>query len=440
MKGRAAPLLLFALLPAACLQGPLHAPDDSIFSLFNLNAFFSSGSTGQLDTSFGGSGAAIFDSGFTDNCLDIALLSDDSVVTTGVSFNGAVNELIASRYSAGGLPVLSFGTSGTFHYNTGSNTGGIKIRRIAADQLILAGYTTNAGTDTLLLKIDASGNLDPGFGTAGVSVFDLLTPDDSTSDLVIDHAGRPVLSLSTGDQFFMAARFTASGALDTAFNGTGIVQTPLPSGQADAYAIAVDASNRVIAGGYDYGGAGTYPSTVIRYTSAGALDTAFAGTGIVQTDLSATVGDAFYSVIVQPDGKIVAAGYANVAAGSDALAVVRYLSNGSLDASFGTGGIVLIDVTAGPDSLRSVTLQPDGKIVAAGTADAGSASSDMVVVRLHPGGALDTSFGGTGVVRIDISGFTDYGSRVLLQSDGAILVAGTASNGANNDAAIVRLY
>lgn len=101
---------------------------------------------------------------------------------------------------------------------------------------------------------------------------------------------------------------------------------------------------------------------------------------------------------------------------------------------------MLIDVTAGPDSLRSVTLQPDGKIVAAGTADAGSASSDMVVVRLHPGGALDTSFGGTGVVRIDISGFTDYGSRVLLQSDGAILVAGTASNGANNDAAIVRLY
>lgn len=440
MKGRAAPLLLFALLPAACLQGPLHAPDDSIFSLFNLNAFFSSGSTGQLDTSFGGSGAAIFDSGFTDNCLDVALLSDDSVVTTGVSFNGAVNELIASRYSAGGLPILTFGTSGTFHYDTGSNTGGIKIRRIAADQLILAGYTTNAGTDTLLLKIDASGNLDPGFGTAGVSVFDLLTPDDSTSDLVIDHAGRPVLSLSTGDQFFMAARFTASGALDTAFNGTGIVQTPLPSGQADAYAIAVDASNRVIAGGYDYGGAGTYPSTVIRYTSAGALDTAFDGTGIVQTDLSTTAGDAFYSVIVQPDGKIVAVGYAYIGAGNDALAVVRYLSNGSLDASFGTGGIVLIDVSAGADSLRSVILQPDGKIIAAGTADAGSAGADMVVVRLHPGGALDTSFGGTGAVLIDIYGSTDYGSRVLLQSDGAILVAGTASNGADNDAAIVRLY
>jgi uncharacterized delta-60 repeat protein len=173
------------------------------------------------------------------------------------------------------------------------------------------------------------------------------------------------------------------------------------------------------------------------------------GTGMVVTDFGSGTEDAAYSITVQADGKILAAGYSN-SGGTNDFALVRYNVDGSLDTSFSGTGKLVIDINSGSDDTgKSVTVQADGKILVAGYSYAGT-SYDFTVVRYNPNGSLDTSFGsGTGKVVIDIGGDTeDLAYSVALQSDGKILVAGYSDNtvyleGApyygSNDFCLVRL-
>ena len=119
------------------------------------------------------------------------------------------------------------------------------------------------------------------------------------------------------------------------------------------------------------------------------------------TDLGSASDDEAYAVAVQKDGKIVVAGYSD-AGGSCDFALVRYTKSGVLDASFGTGGKVLSDLgSASDDDAYAVAVQKDGKIVVAGSSDAGG-SNDFALVRYTKGGVLDASFGTGGKVLSDL--------------------------------------
>ena len=161
------------------------------------------------------------------------------------------------------------------------------------------------------------------------------------------------------------------------------------------------------------------------------------GDGAVTTDFGA--GDIAYAVAVQPDGKIVLAGSARVG-GNDDFALTRYNSDGSLDTSFGIGGKVTTAISTGTDWAHGVAVQPDGKIVVVGRGHNGL-NWDVAVVRYHADGSLDTSFGagGTGIVRVDIGGGNDVGNMVALQGDGKIVVSARARIGSTDDFAVVRL-
>ncbi|MCX7396244.1 MAG: cadherin domain-containing protein, partial [Planctomycetales bacterium] len=138
---------------------------------------------------------------------------------------------------------------------------------------------------------------------------------------------------------------------------------------------------------------------------------------------------------IQPDGKIVVAGHAM---GSNwEFGLVRYNADGSLDTSFGTGGKVTTPVGTSNDVGYSVTIQPDGKIVVAGWASNGS-TDDFALVRYNADGSLDTSFGIGCKVTTPVGTGTDVGFSVTIQPDGKIVVAGWANNGSNNDFALVR--
>lgn len=438
-------LALSVTLLTGCLR-PLQGPDADLLTSF-LRTAPAPGTaasfvppSGQLDTSFGGTGATTYNGGAYDACSDLALLSDGSIAAAGTSYNGVGYELVAFHFSSVGTPDLSFGASGVFRYApAGQNAGANKVLALAGDSILIAGGTWTAASDSLLLKIDSHGNTDSSFASAGIGVFPLLPGDDSAVALALDTGGRPVVALQTGDVSFMAARFTPSGALDASFNAAGYTQTLLPSGQSNANAGTVDATDRVIAVGYDLGLLGTTSSTIIRYTSAGTLDTAFGGTGIVQTEVNPTLPENLYSVVVQPDGRILAAGWATSASGDGEFTLLRFLADGTPDASFGASGIVRLNPTPGDDSLASVILQPDGKIIAGGTVDSSGANPNMAVVRLNVDGSLDTGFGAGGMTMLDVYGHGDYLQRVLLQPDGRILVGGVANNGTDQDLAILRL-
>src|SRR5687767_6352812 len=159
----------------------------------------------------------------------------------------------------------------------------------------------------------------------------------------------------------------------------------------------------------------------------GDLDQTFDLDGRVTTDFGSR--DSAGGVVIQPDGKIVAAGF-GAGPGEFDFAVARYNTNGSLDPSFGGGdGMVTTDFATSDDRGWALGIQPDGKIVVAGQTfvarSVGGSDLDFALVRYNGDGSLDTSFGGDGKVNTDLgANETDAALGVALQSDGRIVAAG----------------
>ena len=227
---------------------------------------------------------------------------------------------------------------------------------------------------------------------------------------------------------FATAAVAASGELDPTFGDGGIARTSFGGSAESALARQPD-GKLVVAGAV-----GATPDVtaigVARFDTGGVLDPTFNGTGQVTTHVGA-FHDGAVQVLIQPDGKIVVVGTtATVADGSDAdIVVVRYNDDGTLDGGFGSGGIVTTDLGVGTDFAFGGALQGDGKILVVGGAASTSTPSDEFVIRYETGGALDLGFGTAGVVMLDFGGRNDEARAVLVQPDGKIVVAGTSFNG-----------
>src|SRR5207245_5340246 len=158
-----------------------------------------------------------------------------------------------------------------------------------------------------------------------------------------------------------------------------------------------------------------------RYNADGTLDPSFGGGGRVLTNFAGR--DEASALALQSDGKIVVAGFSG-AGGRQDFAVARYNPDGSLDPSFGSGGRVLTDF-GGDDEAAALALQSDGKIVVTGFSFSDAGGSDIALARSNPDGTLDASFGSGGRV------LTDFGlaSGLVLQSAGRIVGAGGGALG-----------
>jgi uncharacterized delta-60 repeat protein len=240
---------------------------------------------------------------------------------------------------------------------------------------------------------------------------------------------------------FALARFNANGTLDASFGAGGIVTTGFGV-SAEATSAVVQPDGKIVAAGFANLGGGDY-FALVRYNSDGTLDASFGTGGKVSTAFLSQGFSLAYanSVAIQPDGKIVAAGNAAIGGGFD-FALARYNSSGTLDAGFGTGGQVTTDFAGSDDQVESVAVQPDGKIVAAGnTGRYVNRGFDFGVARYNSNGTLDTSFGTSGKVTTDFAGSDDIPSEpsaIALQGDGKIVVMGETVVGVSpSDGALI---
>jgi uncharacterized delta-60 repeat protein len=230
-----------------------------------------------------------------------------------------------------------------------------------------------------------------------------------------------------------------AGDLDTSFDGDGKATTDF-SGLSDA-AFAVDAQRDgklVVVGA---SGNDTSSSVAVaRYTVSGMLDPAFDGDGRATASLTSTSAQYGYAVAVQPDGKILAAGTVLGTGNSLDFVLFRFNGNGSLDQSFDGDGKVATDFERGVDSASGMALQPDGKIVLAGiTRPPGSGPFDIGVVRYNQDGSLDASFDGDGRVITPLSpGSDDDAHAVAVQPDGRIVAGGWSKVDQTYSGALVR--
>ena len=292
------------------------------------------------------------------------------------------------------------------------------------------------------LALASGGSLDTTFDTDGKVTTDIVSSlDDAASSVAVQADGKIIVAGDYDNNVsrdFAVARYNTNGSLDTTFDTDGKVVTDIGTNTSDiVQSVAIQADGKILVAGYSDPVA-TYDFVVVRYNANGSLDTTFDTDGKVATDIGTNSVDNIYSVVVQSDGKIVVAGWSNAGGRSD-FTVVRYNTNGSLDTTFDTDGKVITDIgTNRFDTAYSAVLQADGKIVVAGTSDAGG-TDDYVVVRYNTNGSLDTTFDSDGKVTTNIgTSSTDYGSSVLVQSDGKIVVAGYSDVGSTNNLVLVR--
>jgi len=306
-------------------------------------------------------------------------------------------------------------------------------------KLLVAGttYINNdySGEDFALSRHLPDGTPDPAFGTNGRVTTNFPGLAAVASSVLVQPDGRILVAGGAFPLFtflgdFELVRYEANGALDGSFGAGGIVTTSFPGQGSYGFAMALQPDGKILVAGTDFVAFSSSSSSntdfaVARFNPDGSPDRTFGVDGKVTTDFDGFNDDAF-SILVQPDGKLVAVGSAvNQASFSD-FAAVRYTASGTVDSSFGVGGKVRTDFgTLGYDQARSAALQADGKIVAAGTTifDNGL-SQPFALARYTAAGVLDSAFDGDGLKQIDFGSFMQTAYDVLVQPDGRIITAG----------------
>lgn len=396
---------------------------------------------GSQDTSFGIGGEMVtVITGSQEGGYAVAIQPDGKIVVAGATISNGFC-FAAVRYLPNGDLDASFDGDGIAVTNTSNSVGEPSSVVIQPDGKILLG-----GDDItiVLIRYNPDGSPDTTFGGTGM-VRTVIRDQETCNELKLQPDGKIVVagaSYGKNDVLnFTVLRYNANGTLDAGFGTGGVVFTEFDNNHEIAYTVAIQPDGKIIAAGTD--DQRQYDTILARYNPNGSLDTTFNGDGRVSNDFGSDIGESL-AVITQPDGKIIIAGYAKDFTKSY-FAVARYTVNGQLDTTFGGTGRVVTRIGQGTSATaRAIALQPDGKIIVAGEGyiDA-NARFDFVAVRYNPDGSLDPTFDGDGVVNTDVTlnavSASDTAYSVDIQADGKIVLGGT-TGGADTftDAALVR--
>ena len=373
-----------------------------------------------------------FSSSFLFRSLQTVLLSGILIIF-GASVSYAAPGDLDTTFGAGGIVTTPVSASGDL-------ANALVIQ--ADGKIILAGSAgfPATGSDFALVRYHPDGTLDASFGTNGVVTTALTTGSDSISAVALQTDGKIVAAGAAQNGTlldFALVRYHPSGALDPSFGTNGTVITPFGTGNDRASAVIIQADGKIVAVGTSDSGNSDF--ALIRYHPDGSLDTSFGTGGKVATDFGNSTFDAAGDALIQPDGKIVAAGYTLPTGSPRDFALARYNPNGTLDTSFGNGGTVITSFGSDADTAYAVALQTDGKLVVAGESfDPAISNYTFALIRYNSNGALDASFGSGGKVATDFSPDTDTAFAVTVQSNGRIVAAGRGLNGTTNDFALAR--
>jgi uncharacterized delta-60 repeat protein len=324
-------------------------------------------SDGTLDTSFGGDGkvATNFTSSF-DAAFDVALQADGKLVAVGIAWGGRGRFALA-RYNTDGTLDTTFGGDGkvTTNFTPGLDFAfGVAIQ--SDQKIVVAGRVGRSGGRIGVARYNTDGSLDTTFSADGKKAVD-FTPGDDRADLLAIQADGKIVAAGTANYLTRRARFAlvrldTEGTLDTSFGGDGRVRTNFTRNFDGAFSVAIQADQKIVAAGQAAKNVG-----VARYNSDGTLDTSFGGDGKVTTSFTRRF-DYADDVEIEAGGKIVVAGGANIFRSDSRFALARYNSDGTLDTSFGGDGKLKTNFTPGRDIAFNVGVQADGNIVAAGRA------------------------------------------------------------------------
>lgn len=327
---------------------------------------------------------------------------------------------------------------------TGDDTGYVVVED-STGRFIVGG--SMSGSEWALTRFLADGSLDATFGTAGISTTAAITAGTNVIEaMTIDTSDRIIATgrSATGD--IVVRRYLPDGTLDTSFGTTGTARTDL-GGTETGYAIALDSQGRVVVTGTVAGSFPDHDVFVVRYTSSGVLDTAFnpggPTVGAVVTDIGLATGGSktrenALSLAIDGTDRILVGGFV-----ANQWMLLRYTTSGVLDTTFDTNGIVPRNVTNREDFITWVDVDSQGRILVTGYvgSTSGSTSGDEVfaVGRYLDAGTLDTSYGTSGIARLDIgSSVREFPiDAMIAPDDGVVILGSIMSHSVAHDAVLL---
>jgi len=396
---------------------------------------------GDLDPLFGSGGMVMTDLGrSTDIANAVAIQADGKSVVVGTTYRNndfSDEDFVVTRYNTDGMLDNTFGNRGKVRTDFPGLAAVPSSVVIQPDgKIVVAGGAFPLFTflgNFKVARYNPNGSLDTSFGDGGI-VTTIFPAGSYASDVALQSDGKIIAAGTvfvdfiigeSSDTDFALARYNPDGTPDATFGSNGQVATDFLGFEDDAFSILIQPDGKIVAVGSANDPATFYDFAAARYLSNGAIDTTFGVAGKVRTDFGDQNFDRARSAALQPDGRIVAAGFAiSHGGGVQNFAVARYTSNGVLDTTFSRDGRTQIDFGTCCQSATKVLLQSDGKIIAVGGASGESSDDDFLLARLSPRGTLDNTFGIGGEVRTSFGDLNGGANGAALQSDGKIVAVG----------------
>ncbi len=373
------------------------------------------GDDGDLDPTFGNAGivhTGILSTSETD--VGLAIQVDGKILLAGHS--ESAHEDFVGRFDASGVIDPDFG-SGGFAYPGiyGSRSAGLAVAIQTDGKILLAGVSGSIH-EAFVARLGASGALDPSFGSGGVAYTGFYCFSSSRVAVAVQTDGKILLAGNDGQvhENFIA-RFDASGALDPSFGSAGVARTGFLSSDEAGIALTTQANDgKILLAGHD---GPLHEVFVARFNPDGSYDTAFGSGGLAHTGFYSSDEDGI-GLALQIDGKILLAGR-DGAVHEDFVA--RFDATGTLDPSFGSGGVARTGFLSSPGSGVAVAIQADGKVLLGGH---DSGPIEDFVARFDEAGVPDPSFGSGGIAYTGLLSAPTSKVALSVQTDGKILLAG----------------
>ena len=345
----------------------------------------------DLDPSFSGNGKVLTKFHGGSRAYGLAIDPDRRLVTAGTN----VDAFALARYRPNGHLDRSFSSNGKLRtrFRQGGHFWSFCVARsVATDskgRVVVAGYVTDVSkTRFALARYTRRGRLDRSFSRNGRVTTGFGGEHALANAIAIDHEGR-IVAAGFDDDGVALARYRASGRLDRSFGVRGKVTMGFDQAYGEFSSVVIDLDDRIVAAG----DVRRKLFAVARYKRNGDLDPSFGEGGTVTTNIG--FDDVAQSAAIDHKNRIVVAGESDRPRRSHRFALVRYRPDGTLDGSFGTGGIVTTDFVPGHSIASSVAIDSRGRIVAAGHTG-GKGESRFAIARYQRDGILDPSFSGDG--------------------------------------------
>lgn len=420
--------------------------------LLVLGTLVKSQPAGSPDSSFNATGIYTYDFGAQDNLTDIKVQPDQKIIACGTALSPAfAGRLLVMRQNTDGTPDLSFNGTGYVMVETYQESYAYEAQIRTDGKILIAGAAADPNYifSSVVMRLHSNGVIDSSFGVNGFADIKVSNGDNFTYSMVELPNHQILIGGTALDTAFrnqpVVIRLNENGSIDSTFGVNGVAAASITEIDNRFNKIEIQPDGKIVAAGH-YGkpitsdGQTDFDILLARYLPNGTPDSSFAFDGVLTDKVSTNYLDDIFGLGVLPNGDITIAGFTTLQDFSFDVIVLQYDSTGARDSTFGNAGLFQFD-SAAQDVASDLLIQPDGAILVAGTSGGFFFDNrDILLLRLLADGTPDSTFGGKGYTTTDVAGYMDEANAVAMQADGRIVIAGKANNSNQNDACLARFF